>query len=675
VNGNVAINAGGGVYNCGTLALIGSTLATSSASFGGGIYNSVSDAASLIDSTLYGNQAVVGGAVDNLGLLTAADSTLADNAATLQGGGLANSGAATFVNSIVASGAAPSGPDVSGAIKADYSLIDNTAGAALIKGSGNNVTGRAALLAPLGGYGGPTQTVPPLPGSPAIDAGNNALVPSGETTDQRGLPRIVNGKVDIGACEYQPVVIGIGPATDPSGGNTIVTITGVDLTGVTAVEFGTVPASSFTVNSSTQITAVSPAEPAGTVDVTVVAPSGVSAVSAADQLTYLTVPVVTGVSSTQAAGAYPAGTAIPIAVAFNEPVTVSGAPQLTLDDGAAANYTSGSGTSTLTFTYVVAAGQNTAHLDFASAAALALDGGSILGEAGNAAVLTLPAAGADGLAAANIVIDTRTLTVPPADWTSAGMTLMLGGDGNLHACITGTTTDAVGPCPPAGVADIQITAPGGCGCNLTIDSTAGDPVPNGSLNYGGAGGLIITGSGSVTLSGTDTYTGGTAVSAGTLIVARACALPSGTAVTVDSGGILIFGSVTAGSPVADQADNAGAVSASPRAEVASSSVLSTTDATAQPSMSTSAVSIASPAVAVAAVATRAKAGKWFGPDASAGRIAAFDTVLATTGPKRPLAGLAWAAAFQQQQGPNGPENKNKPVNLAAIDAVLAGFGQ
>ena len=42
-----------------------------------------------------------------------------------------------------------------------------------------------------------------MPGSPAIDAGNNALVPEGVATDQRGFYRIVNGTVDIGAFEVQ----------------------------------------------------------------------------------------------------------------------------------------------------------------------------------------------------------------------------------------------------------------------------------------------------------------------------------------------------------------------------------------------------------------------------------------------------------------------------------------
>jgi hypothetical protein len=45
------------------------------------------------------------------------------------------------------------------------------------------------MLAPLGNYGGFTQTLLPLPGSPAICAGLIADIPSGVTTDQRGLPR------------------------------------------------------------------------------------------------------------------------------------------------------------------------------------------------------------------------------------------------------------------------------------------------------------------------------------------------------------------------------------------------------------------------------------------------------------------------------------------------------
>ncbi len=61
-------------------------------------------------------------------------------------------------------------------------------------------------VADLGAFGGPVQTCPPLPGSPAIDAGDNANL--GLATDQRGRPRIASGgctsgHVDIGAVEAQ----------------------------------------------------------------------------------------------------------------------------------------------------------------------------------------------------------------------------------------------------------------------------------------------------------------------------------------------------------------------------------------------------------------------------------------------------------------------------------------
>ena len=64
-------------------------------------------------------------------------------------------------------------------------------------------------LGPLQDNGGPTQTMALLAGSPAIDKGDNTLVPIDPstglpfTTDQRGFARIVNGAVDIGAYEDQ----------------------------------------------------------------------------------------------------------------------------------------------------------------------------------------------------------------------------------------------------------------------------------------------------------------------------------------------------------------------------------------------------------------------------------------------------------------------------------------
>ncbi len=129
-------------------------------------------------------------------------------------------------------------------------------------------------------------------------------------------------------------------------------------------------------------------------------------------------PAVTAVSSTAANGsAFKAGGSVAVTVTFSEPVTVTGTPRLALDSGGTASFTSGSGTSTLTFTYTVASGQNANPLDYTSTGALSLNGGTIQDSAGNAAVLTLPTTGSgDGLYDKGIVIDTTnpliTLTTP-----------------------------------------------------------------------------------------------------------------------------------------------------------------------------------------------------------------------------------------------------------------------
>ena len=49
----------------------------------------------------------------------------------------------------------------------------------------------------------------------------------------------------------------VDPSSGPAEGDAIVTITGTNLTGATAVEFGSAPAPSFIVESSTEIVAVS----------------------------------------------------------------------------------------------------------------------------------------------------------------------------------------------------------------------------------------------------------------------------------------------------------------------------------------------------------------------------------------------------------------------------------
>mgnify|MGYP001627863694 CR=1 FL=1 len=64
---------------------------------------------------------------------------------------------------------------------------------------GVNLVINDAQLAPLANYGGLVSTMPPLPGSPAIDQGDFAFQ---KPTDQRGVERAYGAQPEIGAVEY-----------------------------------------------------------------------------------------------------------------------------------------------------------------------------------------------------------------------------------------------------------------------------------------------------------------------------------------------------------------------------------------------------------------------------------------------------------------------------------------
>ncbi len=119
---------------------------------------------------------------------------------------------------------------------------------------------------------------------------------------------------------YGPHVTGVSPGRGPAGGGSSVTITGTDFAGATAVKFGSASASSFTVQSGTSITAVSP-EGMGAVDVTVIEPEATSATGPADLFTYVPPPTVTSVSP--AGGPEAGGTTVTIAIAGAEPSEVT----------------------------------------------------------------------------------------------------------------------------------------------------------------------------------------------------------------------------------------------------------------------------------------------------------------------------------------------------------------
>src|SRR5262245_13570790 len=233
-SGNAALR-GGGIYSWGgPLTVTNSTFAGNSAAIGGGIAGSgtvtnctfagnsaarnggaILGSGAVTNCTFSGNSAgSEGGGIFSYGTLVVTNSTFSGNSALSSGGGIvnANVGTLTLNNNIVAN--SPSGGDVrnAGTIAGSHNLIGDGSG-----GLADTITGDP-LLGPLQDTGGPTQTFALLPGSPAINAGSDALVPARLATDQRGpgFPRVIN-VVDIGAVEAVTLVVDT--ADDVDNGN------------------------------------------------------------------------------------------------------------------------------------------------------------------------------------------------------------------------------------------------------------------------------------------------------------------------------------------------------------------------------------------------------------------------------------------------------------------------
>jgi predicted outer membrane repeat protein len=273
---------GGGVSSDGVTTSIASSTfsANSSNNHGGGIEMSGDKSLTLTNTTLTDNTAVTEGgglywtASGPPGPLTIVNSTIADNVAGTTGGSIytgntgGNNTAITVKNSIV-SGGSPG--NCSGTVQSSGFNLEsaNTCGF----GGAGDKPNVAANLGPLLKNAGNTMTRLPLPGSQAIDGGTNTGCPA---TDQQGLARPGDGDgngssiCDIGAVELPfpaATITRISPDGGSTAGGQIVTITGTNLSGAT-VTIGGVGA---TVNSTTATTAtvVTPAHAAGPVNVVV----------------------------------------------------------------------------------------------------------------------------------------------------------------------------------------------------------------------------------------------------------------------------------------------------------------------------------------------------------------------------------------------------------------------
>jgi len=128
------------------------------------------------------------------------------------------------------------------------------------------------------------------PSAPLADSTQFSIAISNAASDLAGNPlSAVSWSFTTAEVTSPPAVTGVSPSSGPLTGGTVVTISGTDLTGASAVRFGNLNATSFTVVNSTTITATTPAHAAGAVHVTVTTATGTSPSVAADQFTFVDV--------------------------------------------------------------------------------------------------------------------------------------------------------------------------------------------------------------------------------------------------------------------------------------------------------------------------------------------------------------------------------------------------
>jgi uncharacterized repeat protein (TIGR01451 family) len=186
--GGVAFLGGIATFNddaiVGNRVVGGSGSQAGNSGLGGGLFISAGNV-TLIDDTFSIDRAVggsggQGGGVNvSGGILTLSNDTLDNNTATVGGDVYQVSPALVEArDSIFANpGASFTAPDFFGVLAiSDNNLIDNTSGSTGFSAAAGDQLNVSANLAPFGSYGGPTPTVPPLSGSPALNTGDSGVL-------------------------------------------------------------------------------------------------------------------------------------------------------------------------------------------------------------------------------------------------------------------------------------------------------------------------------------------------------------------------------------------------------------------------------------------------------------------------------------------------------------------
>ena len=215
--GQGGAGGGGAVFNGGTANLQNTTIALNTGTGGagglggrGGYFWEI-----FIPPGQDGSDgSAVGAILDATGMLHATNCTLVANVAMESScGGLQSTGA-VLVNTILASN---SPVNCAGTIiDLGHNLSSDDSCSFTNVGSLNDAD---PMLGPLADNGGPTWTMALLPGSPAIDSGDDAAAPA---TDQRGVPRPFGAASDIGAYECSaPILTALPPDQTAEAGSSV----------------------------------------------------------------------------------------------------------------------------------------------------------------------------------------------------------------------------------------------------------------------------------------------------------------------------------------------------------------------------------------------------------------------------------------------------------------------